>query len=341
MKAVAVAAAGALGVWLWWRRRGGAATAGTDAGGGIRARELAPGVLVDTARPARARLERPGHVVVVGSGIVGVAIAAELARRGTRVTVLDQESAPAMCATRCSWAWINANSKQPRHYQELNHLAMRVWEAMLPGFVTWCGALLLGGAPPQESPAYQGAALDTVAEILGLEPSLAADYFEARPGPAVHFAQEGLTDPQLAVAHLVRLAEERGATFVYGASVRGYPWEMEGDVAGVTFTRGGATEEVRADVVVLANGTGVSKLARAAGVRIPLLHKPGVLTWLQPGASEPVRLNKIIVAKDLHFLQRPDGLIAVGESKETGGTNSQKKSVESDFSWQICKDTDL
>jgi len=44
---------------------------------------------------------------------------------------------------------INANSKEPAHYQRLNHLAMQVWRAMLPSLVSWCGALLLNGTQPQ------------------------------------------------------------------------------------------------------------------------------------------------------------------------------------------------
>jgi hypothetical protein len=70
---------------------------------------LAPGCVVDVEMPARARARGPQSVVVVGAGIVGVAIAAELSRRGCHVTVLEQENAPGERATRCSWAWINAN----------------------------------------------------------------------------------------------------------------------------------------------------------------------------------------------------------------------------------------
>jgi glycine/D-amino acid oxidase-like deaminating enzyme len=228
-----------------------------------------------------------------------------------------------MRATRCSWAWINANSKRPHSYQALNHLAMQMWEAMLPGFVSWCGALLLNGSPPQELPDYSFTPLYTADDVLELEPALSREYLERLSSacPAAHFPQEGLVDPQEAVAHLIQQAQARGATFIYGTRVHGFPWDVEGDVTGVECShKGGRKEQVRADVVVLANGTGVQRLARAAGVRIPMLHKPGVLTWLRPGKE--VCLRRIVLSEELHMLQRTDGLVAVGESKETGGASS-------------------
>lgn len=166
--------------------------------------------------------------------------------------------------------------------------------------------------------------------MLAHEPALSRQFLEERQRerekgtsgakPVRFFPDEGLVDPQMAVEHLVEKAQSQGAKFIFGARVRGYPWDMEGDVTGVCFAQSGREqEEVKADVVVLANGTGTARLAKAAGVRVPLLHKPGVLTWLR---SANLQLSKIVVSQDLHFLQRPDGLIAVGESKETGGASS-------------------
>ena len=214
-------------------------------------------------------------------------------------------------------------SKRPLQYQSLNRLAMQAWKAMHPGLVSWCGALLLNGAEPQKESSYSAEPIFTVDDVLMLEPALSRSHLEKLPlsrTPVKHFPQEGLVDPQMAVMRYIEQAKSFGATFIYHARVSGYPWDVEGDVKGVCYSRsGGRVEELQADVVVLANGTGVERLAKAAGVRIPLLHKPGVLTWIQPGA---LKLSKIIVSQDLHFLQRPDGLISVGESKETGGASS-------------------
>ena len=52
------------------------------------------------------------HVVVIGAGIVGLTIATNLAEGGASVTVLEQD-APGTGTTSTSYAWVNANNKQP------------------------------------------------------------------------------------------------------------------------------------------------------------------------------------------------------------------------------------
>lgn len=69
--------------------------------------------------------------VVVGAGIVGVAIADALARHGCKVTVVDRHQSARGEATPASWAWVNANSKKPKEYRELNML-VRVPPPVLP-----------------------------------------------------------------------------------------------------------------------------------------------------------------------------------------------------------------
>jgi hypothetical protein len=126
----------------------------------------------------------------------------------------------------------------------------------------------------------------------------------------------------------VRQAGALGVEMVHGAEVVGFPYDMEGDIRGVRFVPagGGAAAELRADVVVLANGTGVEALAARAGVSVPLVSRPGVLARSAPvpGAA---RLRKIVVSPDLHILQRGDGCLSVGESKETGGASSAADAV--------------
>jgi hypothetical protein len=196
------AAAAAALIWMCWRMR---RSVGNDHSKW--STELTPGVKIEVEWPARRRSSRPQHVVVIGTGIMGAAIAAELTRRGCRVTVLEQESAPAMRATRYSWAWINANSKKPRHYQNLNRIAMHVWDAMLPGMVSWCGALLLNGADPQEEPEYVCIPLPTIDKVLACEPALSRQYLEENTSssrPVTHFPQVRL-DSRLPLKELIFL----------------------------------------------------------------------------------------------------------------------------------------
>ncbi|KAJ1484353.1 hypothetical protein T484DRAFT_1797249 [Baffinella frigidus] len=166
--------------------------------------------------------------------------------------------------------------------------------------------LHLGGYPCEEV---------TLEEAGRLEPLLSAKALAAAEEAGLcffHFPQEGHADPVAATQALAAQAEALGVEMMHGVEVTGFPYDQEGDVKGIRYRplAGGQEEEVRADVVVLANGTGVAQLAARAGVRV------GVLTRSVPAAD--VRLSKIVVSPELHVLQRRDGRLSVGESKETG-----------------------
>ncbi|KAJ1484352.1 hypothetical protein T484DRAFT_1797248 [Baffinella frigidus] len=107
-------------------------------------------VAVDPCSSSRVQsLQNGDSVVVVGSGIVGLSIAIQVATRGCKVTLIDRLPACGGECTPNSWAWINGNGKSPLAYQRLNMLGMRAWEHILPGNVTWCGALLIARSAPQ------------------------------------------------------------------------------------------------------------------------------------------------------------------------------------------------
>jgi glycine/D-amino acid oxidase-like deaminating enzyme len=87
------------------------------------------GTTLLTARTNSAWAAAPTHVVIVGAGIMGVSLAYHMARRGTRVTILEKQQ-PAAGATRNSFAWLNAAGKTPRPYYELNMLGMEGWRRL-------------------------------------------------------------------------------------------------------------------------------------------------------------------------------------------------------------------
>ncbi len=84
---------------------------------------------------------------MIGAGIVGAAIAYELAKRGVAVTLLEKSKAAAG-ATGDSFAYLNASTKTgSRPYFQLNWLGMagwRIWQrepgAALPA-MGWCHLL--------------------------------------------------------------------------------------------------------------------------------------------------------------------------------------------------------
>ncbi len=232
---------------------------------------------------------------MIGAGIVGVSVAEALARRGCKVRVVDRLPYAKGKATPASWAWINANSKKPKSYQDFNMLvhatlnrpfqlppgiplvlttdshvraavpqAMRTWDALHPGAVSWCGTLLICGVEPQEQPDY---AVEQVsaARASELEPGLDARFLAHNAHQLLHFAQEGLVDPERAVEMIAAKAEQLGVEFLHRVEVL----ELRtcgGIVTGVAGRcANGEDVLVDGDVVVLANGTGVEELARTAG----------------------------------------------------------------------------
>lgn len=63
---------------------------------------------------------RDVEVIIIGAGVIGASIAAELSRDGTDCLVIDA-SVPGRGVSEVSFAWVNASSdKAPRTYRELN-----------------------------------------------------------------------------------------------------------------------------------------------------------------------------------------------------------------------------
>src|SRR5918994_808216 len=84
---------------------------------------------VVAATRVRLAARGPRRIAIVGGGIMGASIAYHLAKRGAEVHLLEKR-APASGATANSFAWINACSKRPRGYYELNHMGMAGWRRL-------------------------------------------------------------------------------------------------------------------------------------------------------------------------------------------------------------------
>src|SRR5829696_373208 len=78
------------------------------------------------------------RIVVIGAGVIGAALAYRLTRAGAQVTLIDA-ARPGTGTSASSFAWLNANSKQPRDYFDLNVAAMHAWADLAVEFdhPTW------------------------------------------------------------------------------------------------------------------------------------------------------------------------------------------------------------
>jgi glycine/D-amino acid oxidase-like deaminating enzyme len=82
--------------------------------------------------PARG-LAAPRHIVVIGAGIVGAAVAHALLAAGVEVTVVEA-AAPGQGTSGTSLAWVNSNQKPPRSYHDFSVRAMRAWQQLADEF---------------------------------------------------------------------------------------------------------------------------------------------------------------------------------------------------------------
>jgi len=261
-------------------------------------------------RARRAARAAPRSAVVVGAGVMGSAVALELATRGVAVTVLDSRPAPAtalqgavVCedATSGSWAWLNANGKDAKspEYGGLTRTSLAMWRRQEPyaGLATWCGALLYADGEPQTA----GGAY--AVDVLNADEAAARELgLQTKEGRWHWYPDEGRADPFVTVATLQKAAEAAGATFRWGATVEGLLPGGEG----VRIVDGA---EIHADVAILAAGVGIPAL----GAPVPMKRSPGVLAHTQPKTGT-TRMRGLVVdaVSGVHFLQRNDGTAVVG-----------------------------
>jgi glycine/D-amino acid oxidase-like deaminating enzyme len=260
------------------------------------------------------------RVVVVGAGIMGASIGYHMAKRGAQVIILERDR-PVAGASRNSFAWLNAGSKAPRTYYELNMLGMLGWRRLnleigptLPiqwgGSVQWTDQQELAesyrrGIQDQQREGYSVRLVDGD-EIKQLLP-------KTEPGTiaAASFAdQEGTLDPVGATEALLDKAKSFGATLRYPCEVTGLEI-IAGQVRGVKTTQG----TIEADKVVLAAGNGIPLLASAASLSVPLIESPGVLAHTVP---LPRLLTRVAISNRATLKQNPDGRIVTGT--DFGGT---------------------
>jgi len=193
------------------------------------------------------------HIAVVGAGIVGAAIAFELARRGAAVTVID---AGGERASEKSFGWINASWSSRSDHFRLRHHAMGVWkrwERGVPGLAPrWTGGLFWELAGTElgtfvTGHAAMGYAVRMVsgAEVRRLEPALADP-----PRSAALAEGEGHVEGAAAARALRAAAAAAGARLI-GARA---------DQVGKGIVALGGGEIVVADRVVVTAGVGSAKL---------------------------------------------------------------------------------
>jgi glycine/D-amino acid oxidase-like deaminating enzyme len=247
------------------------------------------------------------HVIVVGAGIIGASVAWHLAKAGSKVTMIAEQSGGV--ATLHSFAWINASWGNAPSYAQLRMRAIEHWHrlcAEVPGLAVTFNGSISWDLPPEKLEIYirEHTALGYNLQrldrngILQREPNLAEP-----PEFAVLAPKEGAAEPDETTRLLIAKAQDLGAQ-VIGAAVTGLV-SRGGAVTGIVTS----SEIINADHVVVAAGIGSKDLASSIGVSLPLEAPAGLLIRTRP--QRPL-LNGLVLSPDLHMRQDNQGRIIAG-----------------------------
>jgi D-hydroxyproline dehydrogenase subunit beta len=281
------------------------------------------------------------EVVVVGAGIVGTAVARELAVRGVDVALLDR-GAVASGTTGLGEGNVLCSDKPAGPELELTRAGMVLYgeldqrlgdEARIRrkgALIAHTDAETWAAEPARlEAMAMAGARLVGADELRELEPELTGEVHGASL-----FPDDLQCDPRAIARALAREAARAGATIRERCAVTAIAMgrrDEHGPGRGVSVLLAGG-ERIRARAVVVAAGSWSAPLAAGAGLQLPLEPRKGQLVRLAVPEPGLVR-HKVVDASYMHSVASAhpglelstvvettfDGDILVGSSRERRG----------------------
>jgi glycine/D-amino acid oxidase-like deaminating enzyme len=248
------------------------------------------------------------RVVVIGAGVYGAAVAAGLARRGARVTVVDG-GAPAGGASGATSSWVNACGKKPQVYYQLAVAGMEAHRGLAAeayhsdwyhetGNLEWTAGEAEQGKLRQKvadglAHGYEVRWLSR-AEALCLEPGISPDRLPA--AGIAYFPRE--IEPTRLIGYLLAHAFACGCVLMRDDAVTSI--EVTGSL--VRAVRLASGRRLPADAVVNCAGPRAARIAELAGLVLPMRNTRGVVVCTSPAA---VWISHVVHAPHVHL--RPDG----------------------------------
>ncbi|WP_405768287.1 FAD-dependent oxidoreductase [Streptomyces sp. NBC_01538] len=299
------------------------------------------------------------RVVIIGAGVVGAALADEISARGwTEVTVVDQGPLPATGGSSSHAPGLVFQTNSSKTMTELARYTVEKFCSLdvdgKPCFLQ-VGGLEVATTPERLTELHRRHGWITA---WGIESRLLTADECAQQHPLLNrdrvlggllVPTDGLAKAVLAVEAQIRRATERGVTFLPRHEVLDVQ-QTDGRVTGVVTDQG----EIPADIVVCCAGIWGPKIARMAGLNLPLTPLAHQLAWTGPvpalagQTEEAVRPILRHQDADLYYRDRydaigigsyghrpmpvsADDILSFGEADAAGSMPSVLKFTEDDF----------
>ncbi|MCF3130148.1 GcvT family protein [Streptomyces olivochromogenes] len=227
------------------------------------------------------------RVVIIGAGVVGAALADEISARGwTEVTVVDQGPLPATGGSTSHAPGLVFQTNSSKTMTELARYTVEKFRSLdvdgRPCFLQ-VGGLEVATTPERLTELRRRHGWITA---WGIEARLLSPEECVAQHPLVNrdrvlggllVPTDGLAKAVLAVEAQIRRATERGVRFLARHEVLDV-LQADGEVTGVRTDQG----EIPADIVVCCAGIWGPKIARMAGLNLPLTPLAHQLAWTGP-----------------------------------------------------------
>jgi glycine oxidase len=264
-------------------------------------------------------------VAIAGGGVIGGAIALELARAGLRVAVFDRQQA----GQEASWAGAGILSPAPENPGMVAMVPLgKAGLALYPEFVGWVEEI--SGKSTGFRPKGTLQALfshDTKAELstiialhhgLGLkaEPLRAEDARELEPAlseeveAAVLRPDEGSVDNRVLTAAILKAAERSGAEIYSGDGAKAI-WRNGDRCAGLVLRN----EKVEAQWTIIAAGC-FSATIEGIARYVPVRPAKGQMVALR---ADDLEMERVLWSEKIYLVPRNDGRILAGATVEYAG----------------------
>jgi glycine/D-amino acid oxidase-like deaminating enzyme len=216
------------------------------------------------------------RTIVVGAGVLGLAVAEQLAAKGDDVLLVDRGE-PGSGTSRTSFAWLNSNSKVPQSYQRLNVAGVRAFQGLIgqPGTDAWLhlNGRIEWGIGALETTALSRATEAMQAQDYPVQQITAAAARRMEPDLKVPdeagvwlWPSEGYVIPELYLDWLQERVRSYGVRIAANHEVVGFDLG-DGVVRGVLLLDGAS---LRADRVITCVGRWTEGLLSQIGVRVPM-----------------------------------------------------------------------